>query len=378
MILLFISQSKNILITFVFCLGVLFFTPIASAQVIVTDGDLTVDFESLPLFGVPDETNIAPSHIATKSVVVTNTGTELESVIVNVTNEFSTGLAEGIILSITDSNIGDVYFSDTMSNLFLDVPVSLGILEANASRSYDLKTEFLNAGGNTYQTTTMGFDIHFGFESGASVTPGGSGGGSGTGNQPTPGIPNPTPPQGLVAGATSDAVPSWWQPVIAGVQSLFGESTESGDTISTEENPLEVEVAGINADISPFGEPTATLLGVDGTLLWLLLLAVLSVVASLVDDLWEHRRKEFLKLLMVQLIFTVVYVLAVLSAHFLGWLDSVWYFLAGTWVVMQVIDYRVHAKLWELWQPQARLLTLAGLGLILILLSLFIGWPGVW
>jgi hypothetical protein len=358
----------------------LLIAPQVQAQVVITDGALTAEFESIPLFGNPDETNIAPSHTSSKSVMITNTGTVPEAVIVSVTNQHSTGLASAVLITITDSNTGDMYFSDTMSNFFLDIPVALGVLGAGNSRSYDISTKFADVSANIYQGSTMGFDIHFGFASGASVTPPPGGGGGGS----TPGTPNPTTPPGQVAGdATSTEssfgeVPTWWSPFINWVgETILGAT--SPEDIDIKGEFIDDEIRGVLGTTDSIDSESKTESDQESCLLtWLLLFALIALVASSIDDLWRHKGKVFRNLYIKQVLFLFMYVLAVGLAFITGWLGSIWYLLVGAWVVMQVYDYLQHAKEWMIWKSFGRLLTYGIFGLILTGAALLFDWPCVW
>lgn len=377
-----IIKFHNFFVCSLLLVGVYFFASQAQAQVIMTDGALTVEFESTPLFSAPSEINIVPSSTSSKSVIVTNTGTVPEAVIVNVTNEYSTGLADAVSLTITDVSTGDVYFDDTMSNFFLEVPVGLGVLNANNTRSYDLATKFLDGSGNIYQASTLGFDIHFGFASGASVTPGGGGGGSAT-----PGVPNTTNPPGQVAGDSVsiengfDTAPAWWTPFTDWVTTaVLGESISQGEdgAIEGEVNDESGDVLGITDDIEIKTVPEAQELEERCLVIWLLLLALIAFVVISIDDLWSYREKVLRRLYIKHVLFLLVYVVAVGLVFLAGWLDSIWYVLVGAWVAMQAVDYHLHAKEWMLWKPNRRLLTYGALGIISIIIFLVFDWLCTW
>lgn len=182
-----------------------------AAQVVQTDGDLTVTFSQLPLFSAPDTTNIAPGITQLQTVTIQNNGANTEAILLSVANESSTGLADGVTLVVEDDQ-STIHFSDTFDALFASTPVTLGELAAGASRTYTLVTAFASSSGNTYQGTTMSFDLLFGFASGAAVSTGGGGGGGGGGTATTDASPD-----GIVAGTATTSAPltspNWWDPV---------------------------------------------------------------------------------------------------------------------------------------------------------------------
>lgn len=144
---------------------------------------LAVTFEAAPLFV---HANVLPGDAVTRTVTVTNTGTEPEEIVFSLENTFSDGLATVMEMAVTSG--ADVYVDTTFSEIFDWGEVDLGTLPGQSSKTYDF-TAFLNANvGNPYQLTELGFDLLIGFSGGESVTdtpPRGGGDGSSTGRDRT-------------------------------------------------------------------------------------------------------------------------------------------------------------------------------------------------
>ena len=137
---------------------------------------LEVQFEATPLFLNAD---IKPGDVVSRTVTVTNTGSESEQIIFDFQNEFSDGLADVMELAVTtdESTLVDNFFTE----LFALGEIDLGTLTADTSETYTF-TAFLDpAIGNEYQLTELGFDLVIGFAGGETVTDGGGSGGSGGG-----------------------------------------------------------------------------------------------------------------------------------------------------------------------------------------------------
>ena len=144
----------------------LFFTGayVANAQAL----SVTFENEPNPLF---EGANVMPGDSVSRTVVVSNNGSNNESVYVDVRNTFSDGLADVMELFIDDGSTD--YFDDTFVQFFTDTPVSLGTLSAGGSRTYTFTASLAEAIGNSYQETTMGFDLCVGFEGGDVTCDGG-------------------------------------------------------------------------------------------------------------------------------------------------------------------------------------------------------------
>lgn len=144
----------------------------------VTLAALQVQFEATPLFLNAD---IKPGDVVSRTVTVTNTGPDSETVIFDFQNEFSDGLADVMELAVTtDTN---TYADNFFTNLFALGQMNLGTLNSGDSAEYTF-TAFLDPTiGNEYQLSEFGFDLILGFQGGAMVTDsGGSGGGGGGGS----------------------------------------------------------------------------------------------------------------------------------------------------------------------------------------------------
>jgi hypothetical protein len=140
---------------------------------------LEVQFEETPLFLNAD---IKPGDVVSRTVTVTNTGPESQTVIFDFQNEFSDDLADVMELSVTTDN--GVLVDNFFTNLFALGEIALGALSAGESQQYTF-TAFLDpAIGNEYQLSQFGFDLVIGFQDGQAVTDsgGGSGGGGGGGS----------------------------------------------------------------------------------------------------------------------------------------------------------------------------------------------------
>lgn len=126
---------------------------------------LDVQFEATPLFL---EANVMPGDGETRTVTVTNNGTEAQDLYVTVTNEFDAGLAP--IMQLQVANGSTQYFSDTFSNFFSAGEVALGTLSPNETQTYAFTASLPTSAGNAYQTKQLGFDLEIGFADGESVT----------------------------------------------------------------------------------------------------------------------------------------------------------------------------------------------------------------
>jgi len=139
---------------------------------------LSVTFQDTPLFLDAD---VKPGDAITRTVQVTNTGTEAEAVVFRLENTFSDGLADVMELGVVSGS--EVYIDTTFITLFGNTAVSLGSLPAGATRTYSFTSALDPLVGNAYQLTKMGFDLLIGFDGGTLVpdTPPSSGGGGGGG-----------------------------------------------------------------------------------------------------------------------------------------------------------------------------------------------------
>lgn len=164
------SQSvwkKGIIATVLFIFGLL---PSAAFAA------LEVQFQATPLFVDAD---VKPGDVVSRTVIVTNTGPEAETIIFDFRNEFSDGLADVMELAVTtDSN---TFADNFFTNLFALGEINLGELAAGASQEYVFTASLDPATGNEYQLSEFGFDLLIGFQGGETVTDGGGGNGGGGG-----------------------------------------------------------------------------------------------------------------------------------------------------------------------------------------------------
>lgn len=161
---------------FFIAIGALSFMPhIAAAQ-----SSLDVQFEATPLFL---EANVMPGDGETRTLTVTNNGTEDEDVYVTVQEEFDAGLAP--IMQLTVASGGTEYFSGSFTDFFAAGEIPLGTLVPNDDRTYSFTASLPASTGNAYQSKELGFDLMIGFADGESTTDNpettSTGGGGGTG-----------------------------------------------------------------------------------------------------------------------------------------------------------------------------------------------------
>ena len=126
---------------------------------------LGVVFEQDPLFY---NTNIAPGDVVARTVTVTNTSPENQSVYMDTKNETSDGLADLLYLRVDDGTPTN-YFADYFTQLFSETQVSLGTLLPSETRVYTFTASLSSSADNTYQSKTMGFDLCVGFSGGDTI-----------------------------------------------------------------------------------------------------------------------------------------------------------------------------------------------------------------
>lgn len=131
---------------------------------------LDVTFQSDPLFY---DLNIVPGSSVTRFVTVSNSGPETENVYFDTVNDYSDGLADVIQLDIASASVS--YYSGTFTTLFSISEVPLGTLSSGQSRTYTFTATMDSASDNTYQSSTMGFDVCVGFSGGTMQCDGGTG-----------------------------------------------------------------------------------------------------------------------------------------------------------------------------------------------------------
>ncbi len=136
----------------------------------------TVTFEQTPLFL---NANIVPGDSESRTVTVTNGGTETEDVYASVANVFSTGLAE--VMSVEVTSPSNTHFSGVFEDFFAATPIALGTLTPGTTRVYTFEASLPSLAGNEYQEKQLGFDLIIGFVGGGQVVdnPGGGNGGGG-------------------------------------------------------------------------------------------------------------------------------------------------------------------------------------------------------
>ena len=135
---------------------------------------LDVTFQTTPLFV---NANIAPGDSVLRTVIVGNTGTDLQNVYTSVQNTFSSGLDDVMQLVVSDGVT--TYYNGSFSDFFTTSPIALGTLAGGVSRTYTFTASLARTVANAYQSKTFGFDLIIGFEGGESTIDGGSRGGGG-------------------------------------------------------------------------------------------------------------------------------------------------------------------------------------------------------
>lgn len=119
---------------------------------------LQVEFEAAPLFS---ESNLLPGDAIQRTVVVTNTGTEVETVQFDFQNIADGDLAGVMELAVDDGSV--IWVFGTFESLFDAGPHELGPIEAGASTTFTFSVAMPAWVGNELQTETFGFDILIGF-----------------------------------------------------------------------------------------------------------------------------------------------------------------------------------------------------------------------
>ena len=338
----------------------------------VTAGNLEVIFPSSTLFG--NNTNLAPGYSNTQPVTVINHSSTTETVYTAVANEWSTGLAARLGLSIEATSSGATYYNDNFATFFATAPISLGDLAAGATRTYQFTAHLATSTGNAYQGTGMGFDLVVGFTNGETVTntPGGTGGGGGvvTGTRVTPS----TPPAGRVAGASiTSPSPAWGntlrnQIAASPIGRVLGVSTTTATTTLT---PL--SASGHATDTIAAATAIPSPQEIFCTLSWLLFLALLSLSWSFwMDGVRRHVPLQT-RLLRFSLLAHAGYIALLAGLWFtnaltLWWLPVLW------WIGFNVIDYRFHHAI-SLMTNLSRFRHYTGGGILVALLSVFLGIP---
>lgn len=138
------------------------FASVAFAQPALPPLDVHFQNEPLPLFNV---SNFMPGDIKEATITVGNNddvehGAYIEAV--NVSNDDN--LASQMKLEMFD---GSTSIYDNNFGTFLNAgPVSLSLIDAGGSKTFNLKITFIESTNNDYQGKTLGFDICVGFSGG--------------------------------------------------------------------------------------------------------------------------------------------------------------------------------------------------------------------
>ena len=135
------------------------------APFIAHAADLSVVFEQTPLF---NESQVAPGDMVTRTVTVTNNGSESHTVVTaadNVANTDSFGDVFDLMIDFGGTN----EFSGTFSEFFNEDEVVLGVLGAGDAVVLTYKATIDGSVGNQYQLATMTFDLLVGFQDGEEI-----------------------------------------------------------------------------------------------------------------------------------------------------------------------------------------------------------------
>jgi hypothetical protein len=124
-----------------------------------------VDFSATPLFA---EANLLPGDAVARTVTVTNTGVEAETVEFGFENVINGPLATEMELVV--DNGSTVYVDDTFTTLFAGDSYPLGTLGTNESRTYTFTAALPPTAPNPLQTETFGFDLLIGFAGAEAVS----------------------------------------------------------------------------------------------------------------------------------------------------------------------------------------------------------------
>ncbi|NCN52640.1 hypothetical protein GW943_02410 [Candidatus Parcubacteria bacterium] len=455
------TLQQHILLTLAFL--ALAFMPVAAEA-----ATLSVVFEQTPLFS---NSNVTPGDSVSRTVVVTNNGTEIENVYVSIDKASNNGLADVMELSITDSSPTS-YFNDTFINFFAATPVSLGTLGAGATRTYTFTASLDSSTGNAYQKSSMGFDLIVGFEGGDSVTDnecvtdcGGGGGGGGGGGSSRFILFNEQ--VDVVNTDVGGAVLSWDTNRNSTTYLVCGNTANGPFVLNTDQSDFfgyEFEVSEDTAkvvdhtavltgltpgtyecrpasreDISddftvgialtftlptggnffgvgggaPFGDVlgASTSTGDEGTASpeglveglaaniidavksamtdtaacvpwWLLILAAMSFLWTVIDDKLRHPPALFARIFTRGVIFDALYTIAVLLGIYFGFAGAYWWVFVLAWLAATVLDYRGHHILSPMWNPRIRNLYFAAASIVVLILGSFtpilcVAWPFV-
>lgn len=358
---------------------------VAEAAFTKTSGNVTVTFQGdgPSLF---TGSNIAPGYQESKTVTVANTGSVTEQVYTSVTDEFSNGLAAVMNLSITASTTGATYFNTTFDTFFGPNPVFLGDLAPGATRTYTYTASMPPSVGSDHQNTSMGFSLIVGFESGASVVVGGSGNGGGSSGGNTTSVTTETLPDGRVAGESTEIDPFGIARSVIAPAANFIRGMVLGERTTNEAAAAATSGVATLTDPSATGVPqrssSPTAVFIDGeycTLWWLLLVALISLSWSAIEDKVRNTGRLSHEFFIRNAIFTALYAAALFLFFILQALNETWWLFAGAWVVMMALDYRGHyATFGREWNAMQRNLYYSAASIFFIMTAFIFGFPCVW
>jgi hypothetical protein len=150
-------------------LGILFM--FAVGQPIHAFAALEVDFETAPLFSAAD---VLPGDAVERAVMVTNTGSESETIEFTFENVIFGDLASVMELAVDDGEI--LWVFDTFDDVLFTGPHPLGDIAPGTSRTFNFRAALPIQVGNAYQSQQFGFDVRIGFVGAPQVTDRRSGG----------------------------------------------------------------------------------------------------------------------------------------------------------------------------------------------------------
>ena len=370
---------KYVYLTAALILGAFALPGISHAQVVV-------DFETLPLFG---ETNFIPGDTVTKKVKVTNNYSETKNVYTELVN-VSDGDGLGDVINV--EIIGGNAFAATFASYDAAGKVNLGALSSGAAVIYSFKMTFQPAAGNEYQNDSLGFDLCVGLDGGEfecddfeddtpnnpiDPDPDGSGDGNGNGNPTTSSTPNPDD-EPTDNGTPGDLQDTFFGGLGGGfpfgdfIGEVQGASTGTDDAATS----TGAEPVGLVASVGAAG--SALLNSIDCTFFWLILLVVISMSWSTIEDRLGKNGGLFGVFFTRNVIFTIVYIIGLVIFQLMGMLESFQWIFAGMWTVMTAYDYWGHKKIADFWNSHRRNFYFGALALAFAALGLFTPLLCVW
>lgn len=299
-------------------LAILLWFPLSvSAQVVKTDGNLQVVFESEPLFNA---LNIVPGFSESKTVIVKNIGADTEDSYVSVANATSTGLADFINLEVSStSTIPTQQFSGSFNSFFNQTPVDLGDLMPGEERTYTFTASFVSTSSNAYGGTAMGFNLVVGFESGPAVITNGSGGG-GTNTNTTQGVPT-------ILGASTSTQP-FWEGIISRLNDLAERSlgavlgVSDAQATTTGEDATDEDRDGGVAGATDSNDGDTPWYEFICDYLWIFV--IIWIIASAVAFYFRHVYENVNIIFITQTFFAAVAIAFLISTLFFGVPCSLW------------------------------------------------------